>query len=246
MNSSFYFKLLKLYSNIWARGHCRVVMSGEHNLENNQERKRIYIVSHPTTFDLPMLAHVAKNNFYVVVYKDPFNHPIAGWLFRNIGFPKLESDNADQMIEESCRLIRENHAIVYSLKGYGVDFGQDVKPRTGGIRIAHCAQADIYPVHLMIEPNKLMFKYYTNRKGEVYPYTVFKDTLYFVSFCKPLRYTEYARTNMDYEAFREVSYAIESEFQETQKRIEQELPAHLDVYADGRRKRGGSAKKVYL
>lgn len=244
MSNTFYFKLLKLYSDIWARAHCRVVLSGEHNLENNQERRRIYIVSHPTTYDLPMLVHIARNNFYVVVYKDPFKHPIAGWLFRNIGFPKLEDDNADQMIEESYRLIRENCPLVYSLKGYGVDFGQDVKPRTGGIRIAHGAEADIYPVYLMIEPNKMFFKYFKNRKGEVYPYTVFKDTLYFATFCKPLRYERYGRENMGYEEFRKIAYRIEAEFQAIQERLEQELASNQDLHQNGRRKRGGSAKQV--
>jgi 1-acyl-sn-glycerol-3-phosphate acyltransferase len=243
MTSSFYFKLLKLYSDIWARTHCRVVMSGEHNLENNQERRRIYIVSHPTTYDLPMLTHIASNNFYVVVYKDPFKHPIAGWLFRNIGFPKLDTDNNEQMIEESCRLIRQFHPLIYSLKGYGVDFGQDVRPRTGGIRIAQRAQADIYPVHLMIEPNKMIFKYYKNRKGEVFPYTIFKDTLYFVTFCKPLRYEDYARQTMDYEAFRKIAYQIESEFQKLQKRLEKQLAENRYVQKKAR-KRGGAARQV--
>lgn len=246
MSNTFYFKLLKIYSDIWARAHCRVVLSGEHHLENNQERRRIYIVSHPTTYDLPMLAHIARNNFYIVVYQDPFKHPIAGWLFRNIGFPKLDTGNGDQMIAESCRLIRANHPLVYSLKGYGVDFGQDVKPRTGGIRIAHGAQADIYPIHLMIEPKKMIFKYFKKRRGEVYPYTVFKDTLYFATFCKPLRYPDYARENMGYEEFRKIAYRIETEFQATQKRLEQELTSNQDLHQNGKRKRGGSARQVIL
>jgi 1-acyl-sn-glycerol-3-phosphate acyltransferase len=245
MSNRFYFRLLQLYSDIWARMHCRVVISGEHHLENNHERRRIYIVSHPTTYDLPMLVHIARNDFYVVVYEDPFKHPIAGWLFRHIGFPKLEPDKADQMIAEACSLIRENHPLVYSLKGYGVDFGHDVKPRTGGIRIAHGAQADIYPVHLMIEPNKLIFKYYKNRKGEVYPYTIFKDTLYFATFCKPLRYEDYARETMDYEAFREIAYRIESEFQVTQARLEQELVDNPDLHRR-RWKWGGSSVRVHF
>jgi 1-acyl-sn-glycerol-3-phosphate acyltransferase len=244
MNNSFYFKLLKLYSDIWARTHCRVVLSGEHHLQNNQNRRRIYIVSHPTTYDLPMLVHIARNSFYVVVYKDPFKHPIAGWLFRNIGFPKLDSENADQMIEESSRLIRQNHPLVYSLKGYGVDFGEDVKPRTGGIRIAYGAQADIYPIHLMIEPNNMIFKYYKNRKGEVFPYTIFKDTLYFATFCKPLRYEDYAKDTMDYEAFRKIAYQIESEFQRIQGHLEQELVNKAELHGGGKRKRGGSPKQV--
>ena len=59
MSHAGYFKLLKFYSDIWARRHCRVVMSGQQNLDNNQDRRRIYIVSHPTTFDLPLLVHIS-------------------------------------------------------------------------------------------------------------------------------------------------------------------------------------------
>lgn len=245
MSHAGYFKLLKFYSDIWARGHCRVVMSGQQNLDNNQGRRRIYIVSHPTTYDLPMLAHIAKNNFYVVVYKDPFDHPIAGWLFRKVGFPKLNPSNSEQMIRESCRLIEANNPLIYSLKGYGVDFGEDVKPRTGGIRIAHLSQADIYPVHLMIEPDKMIFKYYKDRKGGVYPYTIFKDTLYFVTFCKPLRYTDYAKENMKYEDFQEVAFGIEAVFQDTQKRIEQELEEKADTYRNLKKKGGSDTQVLY-
>ena len=245
MSHDFHYKLLKLYSDIWARGHCHVVMSGQQNLEGNQKRRRIYIVSHPTTFDLPMLVHIAENRFYVVVYQDPFNHPIAGWIFRNVGFPKLEPGKGEQMIEESCRLIRENHPLVYSLKGYGVDFGEDVKPRTGGIRIAHRAEADIYPVHLMIEPNKMIFKYYKDRKGGVFPYTIFKKTLYFASFGTPLRYEEYARNRMSYEEFQAVAHRIDEDFQKTQKRLEGELEANAQMYAK-MKKRGGADKQVIL
>lgn len=244
MSSKFYFRLLQLYSDLWARMHCRVLISGEHHLGNNQERRRIYIVSHPTTYDLPMLVHIARNEFSVVVYQDPFKHPIAGWLFRNIGFPKLEPDNGDQMIAEACSLIRENKPLVYSLKGYGVDFGQEVKPRTGGIRIAHGAQADIYPVHLMIEPNKMIFKHYQNRKGEIYPYTVFKNTLYFATFCEPLRYEDYAADHMDYESFRKIAHQIESTFQEIQARLEQELVNNPELRDGANRKWGGSRIRV--
>lgn len=245
MSHAGYFKLLKFYSDIWARRHCRVVMSGQQNLDNNQDRRRIYIVSHPTTYDLPMLVHISKNNFYVVVYKDPFDHPIAGWLFRKVDFPKLDPGKSEQMIRESCRLIEANNPLIYSLKGYGVDFGEDVKPRTGGIRIAHRAEADIYPVHLMIEPDKMIFKYFKDRKGGVYPYTIFKDTLYFVTFYKPLRYADYAKENMMYEDFQEVAYGIETIFQDTRKRIEQELEEKADTYRN-LKKKGGSDTQVFF
>jgi 1-acyl-sn-glycerol-3-phosphate acyltransferase len=243
MNHGFYFRLLRIYSDIWARQHCRVVISGEENIASAPSSKRIYIVSHPTTYDLPLLVHMANNNFYIVVFQDPFAHPLVRWVFEGSGFLKLTSTNSEATIQESRRLIEEKNPLIYSLKGYGVDFGEDVKPRTGGIRIAHYAGADIYPLHMMIEEGKMIFKNYKDRKGGVYPYTIFKDTLYFATFLKPLRYSEYAKDNMQYEDYQKVAHDIDSRFQEAQSRLQQDLKDRPEYYR-GLKRRGGSDHRL--
>ena len=241
MSHAGYFRLLKLYADVWARRHCRVILSGEQRLRSVQERNRVYIVSHPVTWDLPMLAHLGRNNFYVVVAGGPFAHPLVGWLFRNAGFLKLDEDNAEEVIQKAARLVQARNPLIISLKGYGVDFGEDVRPRTGGVRIAHYGKADICPVHLMIEEGKRILKGFKNATGKNYPFTVFHDTLYFATFCEPLRYEDYAREGMRYEDYREIAYGIEATFIESQKRIECDL--REGRYA-GVPRRGGSRTQV--
>jgi 1-acyl-sn-glycerol-3-phosphate acyltransferase len=237
-----YFRLLKLYSDIWARRHCRVVLGGEDQLCSVTESNRVYIVSHPTTWDLPLLAHISKDHFYIVVAEGPFAHPLVKWLFRNSGFLKLDADSSESVVDEAAGLVMAKHPLIMSLKGYGVDFGEKVRPRTGGIRMADTARADIYPVHLMIEEGKMIFKAF-KKGGAEYPFTVFHDTLYFATFCKPLLYRDYHRDGMSYENYKEIAYSIEKTFDDAQARLEGELK-------DGRYaalpRRGGSPKQLVL
>jgi 1-acyl-sn-glycerol-3-phosphate acyltransferase len=242
MSHETYFRLLKLYSDIWARRHCGVVIGGEGHLRSVADTNRLYIVSHPTTWDLPLLAHISKDHFYIVVAEGPFAHPLVKWLFSNSGFLKVDSENSDSVVDAAAGLIMTKHPLIMSLKGYGVDFGEKVRPRTGGIRMADAAKADIYPVHLMIEEGKMIFKAFT-KGGTKYPFTVFHDTLYFATFCTPLLYKDYHRDGMSYEGYKEIAYSIETTFDTTQERLLGELKEGR--YADLPR-RGGSPSQLLL
>lgn len=240
MSNAGYFKLLKLYADIWARRHCRVVLGGPEELDAPRERGRVYIVSHPTTWDLPMLVHIGVNNTYFIVDKGPFAHPLVKWLFEHCGFLKLEGDNSDDVIQKAVEIAASRRPLIVSLKGYGVDFGEKVRPRTGAIRIAHMAKADIYPVHLMIEEGKRIMKGF-KVSGQNYPFTVFHDTLYFATFCAPLRYEHYARESMTYEDYKSIAYGMEATFDDMEKRINGEIAAGK---FDGVRRKGGAQTQI--
>lgn len=243
MKHTKYFRILKIYADLWSRRHCKVVLMGEENI--NTARPRIYIVSHPTTWDLPLLVHISKKHFYIVVADGPFQHPLVSWIFGNAGFFKLTKENSKQVIDDTCRLVRAGHPAIFSLKGYGVDFGEDVRPRTGGVRTAHLAGADICPIHLRIEDGKRIFKYYKKSEEESYPYTVFHDTLYHVTFLPTLKYEDYAKDSMTYEEYTEIAYSIESSFVESEKRIRAQMEDNSAFYARMKRK-GGAERQVTL
>ncbi|MCX5730890.1 MAG: hypothetical protein NTY18_05960 [Deltaproteobacteria bacterium] len=245
MSRATYFKLLKLYGDPWSRHHCKVILSGEEHLASLRGRNRVYIVSHPTTWDLVLLAHISRDPFCVVVAEGPFAHPLVNWLFTSAGFLKLGASNSAEVIAQACRRIKEKVPLVYSLKGWGVDFGEEVRPRTGGIRIGHYAKADICPVHLMIEDGRRIHKEYRDVHGNRHPFTVFDDTLYFVTFCAPLRYPDYGDGPMSYEDYKKIADAIEGTFVENQRRIERGLAERADWWRSVPR-RGGLARPVVL
>jgi 1-acyl-sn-glycerol-3-phosphate acyltransferase len=242
MSHAGYFRLLKLYADVWARRHCRVVIAGEELLDAPRDRGRVYIVSHPTTWDLPMLAAIGSNNWYVIVDKGPFAHPLVNWLFLNSGFLKLEGDNGEEVIQKAAEIVANKLPLIISLKGYGVDFGEKVRPRTGGIRIAHNGKADIYPVHLMIEDGKRIMKGLKGVSGQNYPFTVFHDTLYFATFCPPLRYEDYARDSMTYDDYKAIAFGIEATFDEMERKIRADLAAGR---YNGMPRKGGAKTQVH-
>jgi len=235
MSHAAYFGLLRTYADIWCRTHCRVVLAGEEHLAGAADRPRVYVVRHPPTWDLPLLAHLASRNYYVVVADGPFANPLVRWLFAGAGFLKLGADNGDEVIAEAVRRVKDGSPLVYSLKGYGVDFGEDVRPRTGCVRIADAASADIYPVHQMIEKGTMYFRYFRDRAGKSYPYTMFRNTLYFNTFLPPLRHAAWSRPGMTYEDYRRIAYAIDDSFRAMQSGIERDMAARPQCYRRMRR-----------
>jgi 1-acyl-sn-glycerol-3-phosphate acyltransferase len=193
MREEFYFKVLRLYSDLWVRRHGKVILSGLEHVEAVQGRRRVYIGPHPTTYDVPLLIHTAKHPLFFIIAEGPFVHPLVGRIFDGAGFVKLNYDRPRQAIQESVELVSSGKPMLCSMYGYGVDFGEDVPPETGAIRIAHKAQADIVPVLLMIEEGKRIFKWYRDSNGDLYPYTYFKDSFFFLSFTEPMRYEDYSK-----------------------------------------------------
>jgi len=193
MREELYFKIFRLYSDFWVRRHCKVVLSGLEHVEAVQGRRRIYLGPHPTTYDVPLAIHLAKNNLYFIIAEGPFVNPLVRRLFQGAGFVKLNYAKPRQAIQDAVELVSSGKPMVCSMYGYGVDFGEEVPPETGAIRIAHQAKADIVPTLLMIEEGKRIFKWYRDSHGDLYPYTYFKNSFYFICFTEPIRYEDYSK-----------------------------------------------------
>jgi 1-acyl-sn-glycerol-3-phosphate acyltransferase len=196
MRDEFYFKIIQMYSDFWVRRHGRVIVSGLEHVEAVQGRPRVYIGPHPTTYDVPLLVHTAKKSLFFIIAEGPFVHPLVGRLFQGAGFVKLNYSRPRQAIQESVKLVSDGKPMLCSMYGYGIDFGEDVPPETGAIRIAHQAKADIVPTLLMIEEGKRIFEWYRDPRGDLYPFTYFKDSFFFLTFTEPIRYEEYSK-NLD-------------------------------------------------
>jgi len=249
MSHEAYFKILRIYSDIWTRRHCRVIVSGLENVKAVQNRPRIYLGPHPTTYDVPLLINTAKRNLYFIIAEGPFVHPIVGHIFKGAGFIKLYYDRPRQAIREAKELIERGKPLMCSMYGYGVDFGEEVRPETGAIRIAHYAEADIVPLHVMIEEGKRSFKYYKDSKGDIYPYTVFSDTLYFLTICEPVRYQDYAKgldtlsIKKRNAVYNTMAVEFDAKFKEMDKNLKKELQENAAYYQTLKRT-GGSPIRI--
>jgi len=249
MSHEAYFKILRIYSDIWTKRHCRVILSGLENVEAVQNRPRVYLGTHPTTYDVPLLIHTAKRNIYFIIAEGPFVHPIVGRIFKGAGFVKLYYNRPRQAMQEAKELVERGKPMVCSMYGYGVDFGEEVGPETGAIRIAHHAKADIVPLHVMIEEGKRTFKYYKDSKGDIYPYTIFSDTLYFLTICEPVRYEDYAKAldtpsiKKRNAVYNKMAVEFDAKFKEMDKNLKKELQENA-AYYQSLKKTGGSPTRI--
>jgi hypothetical protein len=218
MREEFYFKILRLYSDFWVRRHGRVILSGLEHLEAVQGRRRVYIGPHPTTYDVPLLIHTAKQSLFFIIAEGPFVHPLVGRIFQGAGFVKLNYNRPRQAIQESVELVSSGKPMLCSMYGYGVDFGEDVPPETGAIRIAH-------------------------------PFTYFKDSLFFLSFTKPIRYEDYSKKldtpsvkkkNAEYAR---MAQQIHTKFKNMETAQQKDLEERPEYY-NSLKRRGGADKRI--
>jgi 1-acyl-sn-glycerol-3-phosphate acyltransferase len=249
MREELYFKILQTYSDYWVRRHGKVIISGLEHVEAVRGRRRVYIGPHPTTFDVPLLIHMAKRTLFFIIAEGPFVHPLVGRLFRGAGFVKLNYDRPRQAVQESVELVSNGKPMLCSMYGYGIDFGEDVPPETGAIRIAHQARADIVPALLMIEEGKRIFKWYRDSNGYLYPYTYIKDSLYFLRFTEPIRYEEYSRSfdtpsvkkkNAEYARMAQQFHTLFKRMEAAQQKDLEERPE----YYNSLKRRGGLDRRI--
>ena len=93
----------------------------------------------------------------------------------------------------------------------------------------------------MIEEGKRIMKGFKDVSGQNHPFTVFHDTLYFATFCAPVRYEDYARDSMTYEDYKAIAYGLETTFNDMEKKIRGDLAAG---HHDGMPRRGGASTRI--
>lgn len=249
MREDFFFKIIQIYSDFWSHRHGRIIVSGLEHVEAVRGRPRVYVGTHPTTYDVPLAINSAKKSLFFIIAEGPFVHPLVGRLFRGAGFVKLNYKKPRQAIRESVELVSKGKPMICSMYGYGIDFGEDVPPETGAIRIAHQAKAHIVPTFLMIEEGKRIFKWYRDSKGNLYPYTYIKDSLFFLHFTEPIRYEEYSKNlktssvkakNTEYARMAQQFHTLFKRMEAAQQKDIEERPD----YYNSIKRRGGVERRV--
>jgi len=168
------------------RAKCRVILEGEEHLPAGGGRRLYMVINHSTSYDLVALMHLAANRFSVVMDQGAFTFPVIGRLFHAAGFIPLPKSSSDETIRRAVDAVRAGVPLVMSLTEGVSTLGVESRPRTGGVRIARMAGADIRPVFTMVEPGRERHLSFRGLDGTTYPYTTFRDTLYAVSFLPPI------------------------------------------------------------
>ena len=238
------FKIMSIYSTLWMRAKARVIVKGLDELPPRKPgEKRVYILlNHSTTFDIVALMHVSKEPFAIMMDKGAFNFPVIRHILRGAGFIPLDKADSKPAVEACGQALKNGRPLLISLHDGDSTQGEHNKPRTGGIRLAHLAGAKLYPIFLKVEDDRIRRLSFKGVNGTEYPYTTFKDTLYFIEFLKPVDLSSIP-TEACYEDYFEVAKAMDKKAEEVEGRYETLLEENRERFAPLRR-RGGSRFRV--
>ncbi len=241
---SFAFKILNIYSTIWMSAKAKVKVKGWSALPPREpgERRLYLVINHSTTYDLVALMHISKHPFIVLVDRGAFTFPVIRHILNWAGFVPLDKDSSTVAFESCVRELSEGNPLLVSLHDGDSTLGDWGRPRTGGIRIAHKAGATIYPVFLKVEEDRVRHLRFKGTNGTEYPYTTFKDTLYFIEFLPPDR-MEDLPADAGYEDYRVVANRMDALANAVEKRYEAFLGRASARFA-GLKRSGGTKDRV--
>jgi 1-acyl-sn-glycerol-3-phosphate acyltransferase len=237
------FRILTTYSTLWMRSRCRLVIDGKGNLPTDATQRRTYIVlNHSTTYDLVALMHISKSRFSVVMDEGAFNVPVVRRIFSGAGFIPLVKTDSGSAVAAAVQKIRAGVPVLMSLTDGAATIGGEERPRTGGVRIAHLADAAMYPVFVMVEENKKLHRSLKGTDGKVHPFTTFKDTIYVVRFLPPIPSTVFGAAET-YESYAALAGRMKGMADVEKKSYERELADPAGRFA-GLRRTGGCGERV--
>jgi len=238
------FKIMNLYSTLWIRAKARVVVRGLDDLPpRTKGEKRVYIVlNHSTTFDCVALMHVSKEPFAIMMDGGAFTFPIIRHVLRGAGFIPLHKDDSKTCVEACVEAVNSGKPLLISLHDGDSTLGEPGRPRTGGIRIAHMTGAKLYPIFLKVEDERIRHLSFKGVNGTEYPYTTFKDSLYFIEFLKPIDLSSLP-PEPSREEYLEVAKSLDEKAERVKARYETYLAENRERFAPLKR-RGGTKLRV--
>ena len=237
------FGILRMYSTAWMRSRCRVVIDGIQHLPRDPSQRRTYIVlNHSTTYDLVALMHISARRFSVVMDEGAFNVPVIRHIFAGAGFIPLVKTDSARAVDTAVREIRAGMPVLMSLTDGAATIGGEERPRTGGVRIAHLADAAMYPVFVMVEENKKLHRSLKGVDGKTHPFTTFRDTVYIVDFLPPILPGVFGRAET-YESYAALALRMKAMADAEKKKYERELADPNGRFA-GLPRTGGTSQRI--
>lgn len=243
------FNILHIYSTLWMRFRSRVIVEGLENLspDRKSERRVYLLINHSTTYDIVALMHIVKKPFVILMDRGAFTFPVIRHILHGARFIPLDKEDSNVAVAQSIEETKNREPFVISLHDGTSTLGRWGRPRTGGVRIAHLADAKIIPVFLFVEPDKIRHLSFKGVNGVEYPYTTFNDTRFWVKFLPPVVLDDLPK-DASYEDYKQVAdqldhlaNSIELEFE---ARVMEE--ARQQGNAPTGRNRGGSPIRVDL
>ena len=238
-NKKHFMMIRNLVCSNWVKENARLIINYDKEVEDSP--RKVYLVNHPTTYDFFTLVHLAKNNFYLPIEHTAFDVPIVGYFLHNSGFLPVfkKKEKNSEIINKMIAKIKKGLPVLNSIRSEVIASGNLGRLRTGGAVIADLSKADIIPLHIYVEKEKLVKNFLITLKLKKAPIVKFHNALVFVSFLKPLKWKDYHKDNMTKEDYYNIMEKVESIFLQQDEMIEKELKENKSYY-DTIKREGGS------
>jgi 1-acyl-sn-glycerol-3-phosphate acyltransferase len=246
---NFSYGILNSYSTLWMRSRAEMIVEGMENIPDAQLRlNRVYIIlNHSTSYDLVAIMHLVSDPFVVLMDRGAFTFPVIRHVLSAAGFIPLDKGTSHKAIERCVADVKAGKPLVISLHDGDSTIGAWGRPRTGGIRIAHQAGAEIIPIFTYVEPDRIRNLRFKGVNGTEYPYTTFKNTRYWIRFL-PHESIDWLSAESSYDDYRSVANRLEAKANELKLEFEAKLMKEAEERGDAPRprRRGGSQIRVVL
>ena len=242
--------ILHGYSTLWMRSRAELIVGGLENIPPvGQDRpKRVYVLlNHSTTYDVVALMHLVKKPFVIMMDRGAFTFPVIRHVLSGAGFIPLDKESSSQAVERCVSAVKEGRPLVISLHEGDSTIGGWGRPRTGGVRIAHAAGAQIIPVFLYVEPDRIRNLRFKGVNGIEYPYTTFRNTRYWIRFLPPQTVSDLPE-GACYDDYRAVADRLDQMADGLEREYEQMLAGEAESKGDAPRpkRKGGSPIRIEL
>ena len=176
--------------------------------------------------------------------EEAFRVPVIGRILAAAQFIPLDKRVSEEAVQRAVTTVKAGTPLMVSLtEGYtAIGVSGHERPRSGGVRIAHLAGADIFPVFAMIEDGKRVMRSFRGKGGGDEVFTTFNDTLYFLSFLPPIPASSF-KPEESIATYRAVAEDLQRQSDREGQRITALLSDERERFA-GIHRRGGSGTRV--
>lgn len=116
---------------------------------------KIFAINHPTTSD-PFISMVyLKEKVHILVMGNLFKIPVFGFILKHTGQVPVYKEKGGEAFLEAKSLLQKGKSVVIFAEGILSPTGNEVKPKTGAVRLSLETKAPIIPIGVNVEQNKI-------------------------------------------------------------------------------------------
>ncbi len=242
-NKNFYFFAKNYIVDPWVRKKAIIFINGEENIYESPNR--IYVVNHPTTFDIHTIINTSLDNYYIPVDYNAFKIPIFGYILKGCGLPQVYPKENKHILPMVSKIIKNGYPLFNSIRSGNVTLGEDERIRTGAAVMADNTKSDIIPYHIYIEKGKKNITYAPGFDFKLHPYSYYNNAIIYINILPPIKWKEYHKEVMTKEDYIQIMQKIDNLFVEKDKEMDDYFEKNKEYFKNIIRKGGSKYKLKY-